>query len=99
MASLYISEYQHIGSVEHDTIQAPLEPSVATQKIAYTSAAASAAFNANTQFIRVIASADVHLLFSANPTATATSMFLPANTVEYFAVNPAQKVSAYDGSS
>ena len=47
----------------------------------------------------MIADADAFLVFGASPTATASGMFLPGNTVEYFGVEAGQKVAAYDGTS
>lgn len=100
MASLYISEYKGVAKgTKGIGAQAAQEPSLATQKVSFTTAAQSAAFNRETTFVRLIASANVWLAFGANPTATVASAFLPANTVEYFGVVAGQKVSAYDGAS
>jgi len=100
MASLYISEYDETASVSGgQAVQVGKEPSVADQKVTYTSSTASAAFNDKTVFIRVIADATVHLKFGANPTADATDLMLPANKEEYFGVTPGQKVAAYDGTT
>ena len=99
MANLYISEYGAITTVQSDREQAGSEPPKATQKVSYTASAASAAFNGDTGFVRVIADADAFLVFGASPTATASGMFLPGNTVEYFGVEAGQKVAAYDGTS
>ena len=71
----------------------------ATQAVTFAASVASAAFNDATRLIRVIADADVFLAFGAAPTATATAIRVPANTVEYFEVNPGDKVACYDGSS
>ena len=71
----------------------------ATQAVTFAASVASAAFNDATRLIRVIADADVFLAFGAAPTATATAIRLPANTVEYFEVNAGDKVACYDGSS
>ena len=70
-----------------------------TQAVTFTTSTASAAFGSATNLIRVIADADVYLAFGAAPTATATAIRVPANTVEYFCVHPGQKVACYDGSS
>lgn len=99
MASLYISEYVRAADPPGANMPVGLEPAVALQKVTYTTAAASAAFNSGTRFVRVIADADVWLLFGASPTATVAHMFLPADTEKYVGVEPGQKVSAYDGSS
>ena len=74
-------------------------PSFSSQLFSYTTSTASAAFAADTNIVRIISDADVFLEFGAAPTALATAIKLPANTVEYFAVNPGDKVAAYDGTS
>ena len=71
----------------------------ASQAVTFTTSVASAAFDEATRLIRVIADADVYLAFGAAPTATATAIRVPADTVEYFEVNPGDKVACYDGSS
>jgi len=70
-----------------------------TQAVTFTTSTQSAAFGDATELIRVIADADVYLAFGANPTATATGIRVPANTVEYFGVYSGQKVACYDGTS
>lgn len=100
MASMYISEYEDIGKDGKGwRAQMPLEPSVTTQKVTFTTAAASAAFNDNTSYICVHLDADGHVTFGIAPTATVSHKKLIANTDYYFAVIKGQKVSAYDGSS
>lgn len=100
MANLYISEYSSLAT-DPNAMGVPVgsEPSEATQKVSYTTATQSSAFGGNTRFVRVIADADAHLLFGANPTATASHMLVKANTAEYFGVEATQKVSVYDGTS
>ena len=71
----------------------------ATQAVTYTSSVASAAFNEATRLIRVIADADVYLAFGTAPTATANSIRVTADTVEYFEVNAGDKVACYDGTT
>ena len=43
--------------------------------------------------VRVVSTTDCHIAFGANPTATATSMLLPARVPEYFICNPTDKVA------
>ena len=71
----------------------------ASQLFSYTTSTASAAFDEATRLVRIIADADVYLEFGAAPTALATAIRVPANTVEYFEVNAGDKVACYDGSS
>ena len=44
--------------------------------------------------VRVVSTTDCHIAFGANPTATATSMLLPAKVPEYFICSPTDKVAA-----
>ena len=71
----------------------------ATQAVTYTTSTQSTAFDDATRLVRVIADADVFLAFGAAPTATATAIKVPANTVEYFEVNAGDKVACYDGTT
>ncbi len=71
----------------------------ATQAVTYTTSVQSVAFADDTNVIRVIADADVYLAFGASPTADANSIRVPADTVEYFAVQPGEEVACYDGTS
>lgn len=56
--------------------------------------AQSAAFQAGTRFVRIVATTDVYLAFGSNPTATSTGILLPAGVVEVFPVNGGEKVAA-----
>lgn len=102
MASLYISEFKVWGLIpEHGGARAQIarEPHLAKQKVTFTTAAASAAFNADTRYIRLIADADFHAAFGASPTATAAFPLHKANTEYFYAVTAGHKISAYDGTS
>jgi len=74
-------------------------PGAATQAVTYTTSTQSVALGADSNLVRVIADADVYIAFGLNPTATANSIRVPADTVEYFGVHPLDKVACYDGSS
>lgn len=101
MATLWISEYDEIGKDSYGSkAQVASEPSNTTQTVTYTTTTQSAAFNPSTRIIRVIADAAVYLEFGTNPTATATSLYLPSGQVEYIGIKGATiKVAAYDGTS
>lgn len=90
MAVLYISEYSAISIPD-----APIasEPSLATQTVAIGTEADSAAFSANTRYVRVHSDAICSIAFGASPTATTASMRLDAGQTEYFSVIPGHKVS------
>ena len=69
------------------------------QTVAFTGTSAqSSAFQGSTNIIRVCASQDCFILFGASPTATTSSIFMPAGVVEYFSVTPGQKVAAIQSS-
>ena len=72
-----------------------------TQKVTYTTSAASAALNDLTSIVRVKADADFHMKVGTAPTATANHPHYEANVEYYFSVRPGLdwKVAAYDGSS
>ena len=73
----------------------------ASQDVAYTgSSAASAAFGAQTDKVRLVATTDCRIRISdGTPTAVATDSYLPALAAEYFTVTPGQKVAAIQQSS
>lgn len=62
--------------------------------VSYDSSTQSAAVGINTFIIRVVASTDCHVAIGSNPTATTSSTFMPAYSVEYFKIAPAQKIAA-----
>lgn len=53
----------------------------------------SAAFGSNTRLVRLHTDAACRVAFGENPTATANSMRLAANSTEFFGVIPGQKVA------
>ncbi len=99
MSLLYVSEYKGVRQVEGGLSQVGEEPATEQTPVTFTTAAQSAAFGAGVKVVRVIADANAWLLFGEDPTATANSKFLPANSVEYFGVIAGQKVSVYDGAT
>lgn len=58
------------------------------------SAALTNPFGTYTTIVRLCATAACHVKLGATPTATASDMYLPANTVMYIEVAPGQKVAA-----
>ncbi len=95
MATLYITEFSGPG-FEGVTGHLPIAalPSVAEQtKAIGGTSAQSNAFNAQTKVVRLHTDAICSVAFGSNPTATATSMRLPADHTEYFAVTPGHKVA------
>lgn len=67
---------------------------VTVQNISYSTAAQSAAFNAMTKCVRLVASTGCYVLFGSNPTATTSNgARLVTDTPEYFAVKAGDKLS------
>lgn len=66
------------------------------QSVAYTSSAGTItnAFGAGTQKVRVVVTSAAYVLIAKDPTATAASVYMPADSPEYFTVNPGEKASA-----
>mgnify|MGYP000853462726 FL=1 len=54
----------------------------------------TAAFGANIEYVRVITDADVHVEIGVNPTATTSTIYIPADDVEYFKVSEGEKLAA-----
>lgn len=66
----------------------------ATQNVAIGAGSLqSTAFGTNTTLIRIVGTAACHYAIGANPTASATTSYLPANVVEYIGVAPGQKIA------
>ena len=95
MATCQIVEFQEAQS--DNQIPVAKGPN-AVQNVTYTTATNSSAMSEGTKLIRVLADADVYLDFNGSA-ATASSLKLPANTVEYFGIEKGQVISCYDGSS
>lgn len=100
MANLYISEYTGVsigsgqGGAANVNVSAGQEPALVEQQVVYTTSTQSAAFNAQTHFVRIHTDSICSILFGANPTAVITSKRMAANQTEYFGVTPGQKVAA-----
>lgn len=95
MATLYITEYSALArdAGGQSTVVAK-EPAVTTQTVTYTTTTASAAFNAETAYVRIVSSADGHILFGATPVATASTTPVAAKVDYWFGVIAGQKVAA-----
>jgi hypothetical protein len=103
-ATCKISEYRVIIKDQAEVqVMVAQEPAVTTQTVTYTSSAQSAVFNEGTSFVRIICDAKAHFVFGTNPTATANSPYVAADSAEYFGLprNAADtlKVAFYDGST
>lgn len=102
MAQLYITEYARLArDQDGNVLQVGEEPNVATQRVTYTTSAASSALNALTTIVRLKADADFHMVVGESPTAAATDPQYEANVEYYIGVRPGHgwQIAAYDGSS
>lgn len=94
MAKVYITEHTRPTIYQGGLLPVAYMPPLATQTVAIGgSSVQSAAFNAKTVMVAVHTDAICSVEFGSNPTATANSRRLAANTTEYFEVTPAQKVA------
>lgn len=97
--TLFISEFANgVSSVGTTKPQFLPQPSVADQTVAIGGAsAASAKFNAKTNFVLLVADASCSIAFNnagaADPVATVTNLLLPANVPMIFGVQPGAKVA------
>lgn len=94
MADCYIREFTHAWS--EDGTHAPdvfPEPAITTQKIAIGASTQSAAFNSRTRAIEIVADGACHYEIGTNPTASATTGYLPANTPIARCVPPGYKIA------
>ena len=64
----------------------------ASQVVAYVGSSVQSGAIGGT-VVRVVSTTDCHILFGANPTALATSMFLPAKLPEYFVCASTDKIA------
>jgi len=101
MANVTLREYADIAVGFSKVIQAGAEPALLDQQIVTSGASAqSAAFGANTRVIAIsipgAPTTGIACLFGANPTALATSLRLPANSITFFGVKPGQRVALID---
>ena len=65
-----------------------------------TSSAQTAATNASTEYVRLIADTNgVFVAFGSNPTATTSSTYLAANNEEIFKIDGGMKIAAIVASS
>lgn len=100
MAYLYITELKSLRKDRNGLVpQICALPPIAEQRVAIGGTSAqSAALNAETRMVRVIADAICSVAVGPNPTATTSTMRLAADSVEYFFVNPTDKIAVISNS-
>ncbi|MCA0276261.1 MAG: hypothetical protein LCH86_09665 [Proteobacteria bacterium] len=99
MADIYITEYTMLARDGGNfLIPTGQEPSIAEQQIANPAASTqSSAFNAQTRFIMVHASAAAHIAIGTNPTAVTTKHRLGAGETRFYGVPGGYKLAAING--
>lgn len=98
MATLWIREYSSLAEAGNGgLVQVGQEPGVASQVVSFITSQSSAAFNGATRYIAIYGSAAFHYRVSATPTAVTTDMKVPADTMLYIGVRPADKIAAIAG--
>jgi len=99
MSILQITEYKEVGN-EITGIRLPVaqEPFVAVQQVTISGTTAqSAAFNAETRYIRISGDAAFRFRVGLDPTAVITDTRMIADAAEYFGVTPGHKIAAITG--
>jgi RNA:NAD 2'-phosphotransferase (TPT1/KptA family) len=67
---------------------------VTTSKVAMSGTSAqSSAIGANIQYVRLVADAACHYNIGVNPTATTSTVYLPANEIEIIKISEGEKVA------
>lgn len=93
-SNLFITEYSSLGFVgqfSNHLIHAPAVSTIlAEQNLAVgVSSIPSAAFNAKTKFLEIVADVDCAIAFGPTaPTADATKHYIPAKSTRYYACDP-----------
>jgi hypothetical protein len=89
MPNLYITEFSQEG-VDMLGQLMPVAKAIplAEQKLVFSTSAQSAALQANTALVRLMADGTCSVAFGTNPTATTNNMRLVSGQAEYFAVHP-----------
>lgn len=89
MATLQIVEYRSMPmDVNGKTVEVAQLPALAVQNVTISGTSAQcSALNANTKFVRLIGDVAFRVEVSANPTATSSSQYHPADSAEYFGIS------------
>jgi len=98
MATVEITQYSLLTKdLKNQSVQAPQEPSLDTQIVTFTTANDSTTLQEKANLVRIKTNVATYLKFDG--TATASSMSMAADTVEYFGVQPGTLISCYDGTT
>jgi hypothetical protein len=90
MATLYILEATELKVFQGNNVPAVDQPPIASQTVAITGASVqSAALNSKTRIVRLHCDIACSIAVGANPTATTSTLRMPANSTEFFHLNGA----------
>lgn len=95
MATLYVAEFNAIGGSGNFSVQGGFAPPSQEQVVAIGGGSVQCVdpFLHSTHFVRVSTDTTCSIAFGPNPVASPNSMRMPANSTEYFAVSPGDKVA------
>jgi hypothetical protein len=102
MATLWIREYARVGFAKQNSRQVSAgsgqipvvqEPGTDQSPVTFTTSAQSAAFAADTAYVRCYSSDAFHYVVGANPTATTDHLKWPADAPLEIGVAPGQKIA------
>jgi len=94
LAKVYVTEHTKPSVFNGNLMPVVRMAPLTTQTVAIGgSSTQSSAFNAKTFMVAVHTDAICSIEFGANPTATANSKRMAANTTEYFEVAPGDKIA------
>lgn len=94
MAKVYITEHHRPGVYSGNLMPVVQMPPIASQTVAIGAASVqSAAFAATTKIIAAHTDAVCSIEIGTDPTATANSRRMAANSTEYFEVFPGHKIA------
>lgn len=94
--TLWITEY---AGYELGNLPCAVTPSLVNQTATPgVSTTQSSAFGGKTRLVRLVCDSSCSVEFGENPTATASSAFLPAGVPEYFVVQTGHKVACITNS-
>lgn len=97
MANAQINKAAYLGSP--NTVAQAMKIGTTLTRSLSGSSAQSSALNAATRLIRLVSSEACYVEIGSNPTATSSSMYLPANSPEYFVVEGGEIIAALQAGS
>ena len=95
-----VSEHRSLYMLPNGMVTPMPDKPNRTHSVTYTtSTATSTAFATQTTYIGVSCTATAYYAMATSPTAVATNLIIPADTLVYFPVTAGDKIAFYDGTS